>query len=304
MDMGYVDQQLYQERPDDTDSPSIITGSPEYLGTCSLVLNAVGIRHSLDLNQSTLTIPSQYAEAAQQQLSLYFNENKGWPVKPASVKIPSSTEKPPTILMIGGLVVFYLVTGPWQDKAFWFQSGAVDSQAILEKGEWWRLITALTLHADQVHLLGNCVIGGFLVHMLCKTIGPGLGWLSLITCGALGNFINIVVRDQSHHSVGFSTSIFATIGLFSGLQLLTGNRTHLKRLLVPLGAGAALLAMLGAEGERTDLGAHLFGFVCGICFGFLLNRFDIQKLTDNHQLQHKLFMITLVIIVGSWMIAR
>jgi membrane associated rhomboid family serine protease len=294
---------LHPDTTDQPDTPGMITGTREYLQTCSLVLNSVGIRHSIDQNHSILTVPAPYAKAAERQLSLYFKENKGWPERPEPANIPSSTETPPTLVMIGGLAIFYLVTGPWADKTFWFESGAVHSQAILEQGEWWRLITALTLHADQVHLLGNCVIGGFLVHMLCKTIGPGLGWLSLITCGALGNLLNIIVRDQAHLSVGFSTSIFAAIGLFSGLQILTRRRTKLREILVPLGAGAGLLAMLGAEGERTDLGAHFFGFACGVVVGFVMNRFDLQKIIDNHQLQEKLFVLTLLIIVISWMAA-
>lgn len=287
----------------DKDAPLAITGSAEYLETCSLVLNAVNIPHSFNLNQFTLTVPAPYSHAAQHQLEMYFEENSGWPEKPVPGQIPLQNENPPTLLMIGGLVIFFLVTGSWQDHVFWFRAGAIDSLAILEQGEWWRLVTALTLHADQVHLVGNCVIGGFLVHLLCKSIGSGLGWFLLITCGVLGNLLNILLRDQAHHSVGFSTSIFAAIGLFSGLQILIGNRMRLQKFLVPLGAGVALLAMLGTEGERTDLGAHFFGFACGLVFGFLLNRLNIHKLAGNAQLQQKLFMLTLFIILASWVVA-
>lgn len=289
--------------PDDNDAPLAITGSAEYLETCSLVLNAVNIPHSFDPNQFALTVPAPYSDYARQQLEQYFEENSGWPEKQVPGQIPLQNENPPTLLMIGGLVIFFLVTGSWQDHVFWFRAGAIDSLAIFEQGEWWRLVTALTLHADQVHLVGNCVIGGFLVHLLCKSIGSGLGWFLLITCGVLGNFFNILLRDQAHHSVGFSTSIFAAIGLFSGLQLLIGTRMRLRKLLVPLGAGVALLAMLGSEGERTDLGAHFFGFACGLLSGFLLNRFNIHKLAGNSQLQQKLFMLTLFIILASWVVA-
>jgi rhomboid protease GluP len=287
------------ESKEDNDT-LILTGSAEYLNTCSLVLNAVGIQHSLDQSQLTLAVPAAYSEAAQYQIAQYFYENTGWPDKPVQTTLPSLGNNPPTLLMIGALIIFFLITGPWQDHTLWFRFGAIDSKVILEQGEWWRLITALTLHADQVHLIGNCVIGGFLVHMLCKTIGSGIGWFSLITCGALGNFLNIMLRDQVHHSVGFSTSIFAVIGLFSGLQILTGNKIRFKNIIVPLGAGVGLLAMLGTEGERTDLGAHFFGFICGLVFGFILNRLNVHKIAGNVQLQQKMFLLTLVIILISW----
>ena len=130
------------------------------------------------------------------------------------------------------------------------------------------------------------------------------GNIHIINVGGLGNLLNILLREEVHHSVGFSTSIFAAIGLFSGLQLLAENKTNLKKLLIPLGSGVGLLAMLGSEGERTDLGAHFFGFACGLAFGFILNRLNMKKLVQNNPLQNRLFTLTLVVIGVSWMVAR
>lgn len=290
------------ETRDNSELPLVFTGSTEYLETCSLVLSAMGIHHTLQPDHSRLIVPPRYADAARDQLDRYFRENSAWPEREDDIVLPARGDNPPTLLMMGGLAVFFLVTGPWQDHSFWFRQGAIDSRAILEDGEWWRLVTALTLHADQVHLLGNCIIGGFFVHMLSRTLGSGLAWLSLIVCGALGNLINIAVREQVHHSVGFSTSIFAAIGLFSGLQLLAGRKARLKELMIPIGAGAGLLAMLGSEGERTDLGAHFFGFLCGIAAGLVLYRF-VRSEERREKLQYKLFLLTMFILIGSWTLA-
>jgi hypothetical protein len=41
-----------------------------------------------------------------------------------------------------------------------------------------------------------------------------------------------------------------------------------RRWTLPIAAALGLLAMLGAGGENTDLGAHLFGFLFGLPFGF------------------------------------
>lgn len=40
-------------------------------------------------------------------------------------------------------------------------------------------------------------------------------------------------------------------------------------MLLPVAAGAALLAMLGTEGERTDYLAHVAGLCCGLALGML-----------------------------------
>lgn len=47
-------------------------------------------------------------------------------------------------------------------------------------------------------------------------------------------------------------------------------RHHLRRRWpLPIAAALALLVLLGTDGERTDLGAHLFGFLFGCVFGFI-----------------------------------
>ncbi len=280
----------------------IATGSPEHLATCSLVLNAVGIPHFIDPAQASLSVPARSAAAAKYQIDKYFEENTGWPEPPPSFPAQPRAGNPPTLATVGGLALFYLVTGPWNVQTAWFKNGAIDSQAILDQGEWWRLITALTLHADLLHLVGNCLIGGILVHLLCRTVGSGLGWTLLIVSGALGNYMNIALRDSVHYSVGFSTSIFAAIGIFSGLQISAGRRFNFRKLLIPLGAGAGLLALLGVEGERTDLGAHFFGFLCGIAMGILVTKTGLLRRAAA-AFQQKLYILALSLVGICWVLA-
>jgi membrane associated rhomboid family serine protease len=281
----------------------VARGGPEYILNCSLVLSAVGIQHQVNPSAGTILAGDDDREAAIFELQAFAEENRNWPPPPNYARPAPSTDNPPTLLMIGGLVVFYLVTGPWLATSPWFQAGEIDSGRILEQGQWWRLITALTLHADQVHLVGNCVIGGFMVHMLCRTSGYGTGWLALILSGMAGNLMNIALRNSPHYSVGFSTAIFAAIGIFCGQQLSSRRASLLRQIILPLGAGAGLLAMLGSEGKQTDLGAHLFGLGCGFCCGLLLRSSRLDRQADNHRLQQILFTITLALITGCWLLA-
>ncbi len=71
-------------------------------------------------------------------------------------------------------------------------------------------------------------------------------------------------------------------------------------LLVPFMAGAALLAMTGSSGERTDLGAHLFGLLSGFVIGKILILDTLKKLRSSFARQVFLFLFTAVIIYSSW----
>jgi membrane associated rhomboid family serine protease len=76
-------------------------------------------------------------------------------------------------------------------------------------GEWWRAVTALTLHADAPHVGGNAVAIGVLMTAVCWHLGPGLGAWLLLLAGAAGNLLTAAVHGGGHSSVGASTAVFA-----------------------------------------------------------------------------------------------
>jgi rhomboid protease GluP len=243
-------------------------------------------------------------EAARRELADYEEENSNWPQSERPIVDRTlSPSQPPTILLMGTLLLIYAVTGPWSGGSPWFANGAVMGERILAHHEWWRVATALTLHSNPVHLIGNVLIGGFLVHFLLRSIGTGLGLSLLLFCGAAGNSINIMVHGPDHNSVGFSTAVFATIGLLSGRQsILRKNIT--RTVLPPLAAGLGLLAMLGSSGEHTDLGAHLFGLLVGVVAGIILALVPgIDTLIANRRLQTIMLFAGLAFMTLCWTLA-
>ena len=117
----------------------------------SLVLSAVGIDHQIDPHAGVILVRRKNSEQALSELQAFREENRNWPPPPSHLRPAPRTENSPTLLMISSFILFYTVTGPWFSANPWFQIGAVNSRAILEQNQWWRLITALTLHADQMH---------------------------------------------------------------------------------------------------------------------------------------------------------
>ncbi|WP_306548186.1 rhomboid family intramembrane serine protease [Desulfobulbus sp.] len=284
----------------------VASGELDRLESLSLVLSAVGVAHWLDEQNGELLVAEHDAATAAFHLRQYSLENADWPPAPPPPR-PIHPQTPPTIVLMALLALFFVHTGPWSTGNNWFAQGAVDGPAILQQGEWWRLATALTLHADLVHLAGNGLIGGLMIHLLGKTVGYGLAWLLLIVSGMAGNLLNVVVRHQPHLSVGLSTAVFAAIGLLVGLQLghsRTRSQTRsLRELLLPLGAGAGLLAALGSEGVRTDLGAHFFGGIVGLCCGVLLEMTGAVARCRRPFIQALLFSLAVTILMWCWRLA-
>ncbi len=215
--------------------------------------------------------PENY-DAACRELNLYVEENRNWPPFLPPVH-PMKENTLPTLSILVLLATFHNLTNLdlkvlGHYPVDWLDIGNAHAGLIL-KGEWWRLVTALTLHADALHLVSNLAIGGVFIVYLCRDLGSGMAWTLLLASGVCGNLANAYFQLPSHTSVGASTAVFGAVGILGALTMMR-YRHHLRRRWpLPIAAALSLLVLLGTEGERTDLGAHLFGFMFGCLFGFV-----------------------------------
>lgn len=219
-----------------------------------------------------LFVPSERAPHARAELQAYAREN----AKPrgGERKIATIASGWPGVLLYA-LVLLVVATLASQQAfdANWFTAGRADANAIRD-GEWWRITTALTLHADGEHLAGNIVFGSFFGFFVAQYCGIGLGWAAILLAGSIGNALNALVQPAGHLSVGASTAVFAALGILVALVWRRGflRNTPWRVRFAPIFAGIALLAYTGTAGENTDLGAHLFGFIAGACVGIPISR--------------------------------
>ena len=238
----------------------------------ALVLDARAIPCRIEPHGSAwqLLVPPGAYPTALQELRLFVAENRHWP-PPELPSRPVVENTLATLSVLILLATFHNLTRldiPLYDHPApdWIELGSAQAH-LIKYGEWWRLITSLTLHADGRHLLGNLAIGGFFVVALGRELGSGLAWCLLLAAGGLGNLINAYAQLPTHRSVGASTAVFAAVGILAALNLVRQRASRQRRWRLPVAAALALLALLGTEGKNTDLGAHLFGFVCGVGLG-------------------------------------
>ena len=93
------------------------------------------------------------------------------------------------VLLIG----FFVVTGPADGNVVWFARGSAAASRILA-GEVWRTVTALTLHVDVAHVLGNALASAVVVTAIGQQLGPGVGIWLLLLAGAAGNLLTALVH--------------------------------------------------------------------------------------------------------------
>jgi membrane associated rhomboid family serine protease len=250
-----------------------------------------------------LLVPSDRFAEAREELRLFEEENRGWPPpEPPAGSLVENTLVTLSVLIL--LATFHNLTrldislfGRWPID--WTELGKADAGKILS-GEWWRLVTALTLHGDWLHLFSNLALGGFFIVWLSRELGSGLSWSLLLGSGILGNLANACLQPPTHSSVGASTVVFGAVGILASLSVMRHRLSRKRRWALPAAAALALLALLGTEGKNTDLGAHLFGFAFGLGLGLPAEYLVARHGRPGRRLNILLSILSALIVLAAW----
>lgn len=263
---------------------------PEYrLNLWLLVLAAKKIPHRYFPSGHT---PRLYVPPLQEGIALHE-------IRAVEAERPIPVFVPPARNNLGGVIFFLLLLLAWHGLRWnwfgislpsppfpdspraWSAAFGLDMYRFRALHEFWRAVTALTLHADDSHLFNNLIFGFLFLAPLCRRAGLGLGLALTVLAGISGNACNTFVKDANVISIGFSTALFGAVGALCGLTAAdifrhTRRFSHMaapggnpllifaRRMFLPLAAGMALLGILGGGGEaKTDYSAHILGFCCG-----------------------------------------
>src|SRR5690606_10447587 len=125
-----------------------------------------------------ITLQPEEAERGIRELSAYHDEAGDWE---EMVRACRSDLKPLRLHLAGPLVavslmVFYI---GWGQQEAWIDAGLSDGR-LIRLGEWWRVVTALTLHGDLGHAMGNAACLWFIAGLVCRRMGPGVGVLWIL----------------------------------------------------------------------------------------------------------------------------
>ena len=255
-----------------------------------LVLSAKGIPHrGIPGARPKLFVPQEIALDALHEICAFEREKPMPPLPPP----PGNAASFLVLLLFAPLALWHALR--WgeirvsflpEDPSAWLPLAGLDAYKTSALGQVWRCITALTLHADAGHLAGNVALGFIFCVPLFRRTGIGVGSLLVLLAGACGNLFTAMLRPARAMSQGFSTAVFAAIGLLAAIiametymhaRKVTSHTqgAHispiwlaLRHAFLPLGAGLGFLALLGgSDAPNADYLAHTLGLCCGLCLG-------------------------------------
>ena len=278
--------------------------SPKDCSERALVLHALAIPYEVvsGISQSVIIVPAEFAERARYELWQYEQENKKQKSR-SPVIVPVYQSGIPGVtayVLLICLVAWF--AGEALFNRDWYFAGRVDGE-LIRQGEWWRTITALTLHSGVRHLAGNIGFGVLFGLMAGRLVGSGVAWFGIVVSSGAANYLNSYLLESTHRAIGASTAVFAALGLVSGFvwraKLMAQDRWPFR--LGPIVGGIALLAYTGTGDANTDIGAHFAGFVCGFLSGTLLTL--VSDYLAQKKLQLTCGIAAMMIIILAWIAA-
>ncbi|MCP4021334.1 MAG: rhomboid family intramembrane serine protease [Desulfobacteraceae bacterium] len=242
----------------------------------------------------SLLVTEEDKSKALSAIETYFRENRFLSFRNQIQKIPVSSFKSMTAVTIM-LILWAIHLGgihfglhlEWISK---FGSSAL----YILQGEVFRTITALFLHADGQHLIGN--MGGMLIFgaPLITLTGYGTGTLLLLISGAAGNYLNALFYKTAHLSIGASTAVMGAAGALAAFQMTRKDKAFKIKSLFPLAAGATLVGMF-SQGEKTDVSAHIFGFLAGLLAGLIFFVVSAKYKQPENQFSYMIIVLFIVV---------
>jgi rhomboid protease GluP len=221
---------------------------------------------------------SEEMERAQRELALYAAEQTQQEHRPPPPRLMTHRTGWPLGVALGlglALIHYYQWRSPELAQS-WNDQWGRDTEKIITHGEWWRLVTALGLHADPIHLGSNLFFAACFGILVAMEYGACWGWLLLVLSGVLGNgLVCTLTAADSYRGIGFSTAVFGGVGLLVAQGLAYAWRwrhwSTQKAWVVPLAGGLALLGLFGsgAGDAQVDVLAHVTGFLSGIILGLI-----------------------------------
>ncbi len=246
-----------------------------------------------------LLVAQEHYVHARTILEIYQRENRRWLWRPS----PRS----PALLFHWGALgwgALILFIDAWSRSAgpAIRDAGLMSGTAVFE-GEWWRLFTAITLHADLAHLMANLTTGVILLGLAMARWSAGTALLAAWCAGALGNLAGLILHPANYHGLGASGMVMGALGLLATASWQDRHVDHTAPGLVVRGLfGAILLFVLIGVNPSSDVIAHLGGFMGGVVLGALFGLLPRRAL--GHPLASLLAgALAAATLVGTWSLA-
>jgi membrane associated rhomboid family serine protease len=179
------------------------------------------------------------------------------------------------LIVVNVLVFLFEVSvGHWNDPTVLYRIGALEPSAVVAQGEYWRLFTALFLHAGFLHLGFNM----FALYVLGPPLERAIGTTRFAACyliSGLGSSVGVVALSEMGLArvaivIGASGCIMGIVGAWAGFLLRHHHDPFARQRLANIGLIVVIQIAFDLSTPQVSMPAHICGLVAGFFLGLIL----------------------------------
>ncbi len=196
-------------------------------------------------------------------------------MKPSRHKIAWFSLFNTTLIVINILLHLLLhYTGIFGNTKEILAKGSLNWYEVIERKEYYRVLTSMFLHSNLEHLFNNMLIAFFVGDNLERAIGKLKFLLIYFGSGMIAGITSIsynMLKEDNVYSIGASGAIFGIVGAMAYIIIVNKGRLEdLSGRQIILFAAISLYG--GMTGSSIDNAAHIGGFLGGALLACLLYR--------------------------------
>ena len=214
----------------------------------------------------------------------FFRRLEADPPTGSTTKIETTPESPVRRLWNARAVTFFIALNlivygielhrnALNNPVMLHRLGALDFFAVINNGEFWRLLAALFLHYNPIHLVFNL----FALYVLGPSLERAIGstrFAAFYLISGLGSTGGVVLLTlakivQPAELVGASGCIMGIVGTWAGFLLRHRHVWQAKQRLLNILLIIAIQIAFDISTPQVSTSAHLCGLVTGFILGFV-----------------------------------
>jgi rhomboid protease GluP len=152
----------------------------------------------------------------------------------------------------------------WRNGAALLPTLAATSEGVLKRGEYWRLLTAIAVHGDVMHVLSNAILLSLFTYLLFGYFGFWVFPVMSLAMAGLTNYISLLTYPPAVTLIGASGLVYWMAGFWLSMYLLVERSVGPGKRALRVACLALLVLLPSTFQANVSYRTHAIGLGLGV----------------------------------------
>jgi rhomboid protease GluP len=152
----------------------------------------------------------------------------------------------------------------WRNGAALLPTLAATSDGVLKKREYWRLLTAVAVHGDVIHVFSNAILLTFFTYLLFGYYGFWVFPVMSLVMAGLTNYVSLLTYPSEVSLIGASGLVYWMAGFWLSMYLVVERSVSPGKRVLRVVCLALLVLLPSTFQANVSYRTHAIGLGLGV----------------------------------------